>query len=127
MFESLRNKTRALLERLTNGAGQAGSDVAVSKQELEELLGVTVDELALYEQALTHRSVLRDTGARYIESNERLEFLGDAVLGMLVFSATFAASILVPDIEPEMSTTNTASRGSASPKAWTGGSTATTV
>lgn len=56
----------------------------MSKEDIEELVGISVDRLALYEQALTHRSVLREAGARYIESNERLEFLGDAVLGMLV-------------------------------------------
>ena len=35
-------------------------------------------------QALKHRSFLTDTGEPRIESNERLELLGDAVLGLLV-------------------------------------------
>lgn len=38
----------------------------------------------MYEQALTHRSVLRGRPDSHLRSNERLEFLGDAVLGFVV-------------------------------------------
>lgn len=46
----------------------------------EEALGYSFSDPALLEQALTHASV---TDTRH-DSNERLEFLGDAVLGMIV-------------------------------------------
>ncbi len=41
-------------------------------------------DITLYEQALTHRSLLRGQPDSHLHSNERLEFLGDAVLGALV-------------------------------------------
>ena len=36
------------------------------------------------QNALTHRSALQEIGSPYIRSNERLEFLGDAILDMIV-------------------------------------------
>lgn len=50
---------------------------------LEGLIGESISDDSLYRRALRHRSVLRSSGG--IErSNERLEFLGDAVLGAVV-------------------------------------------
>ncbi len=46
----------------------------------EKLLGHTFSDPSLATKALTHSSV----AAHYLESNERLEFLGDAVLGLVV-------------------------------------------
>jgi len=43
-----------------------------------------IRDLALYEQALRHRSLLRGELRSHLYSNERLEFLGDAVLGFVV-------------------------------------------
>lgn len=51
---------------------------------MERLTGATVQNLALYQQALTHRSHLRGQPDSHLRSNERLEFLGDAVLGQVV-------------------------------------------
>lgn len=56
----------------------------VSRDELESLLGMPVGEMKLYEQALLHRSVLRGDPDSHLHSNERLEFLGDSVLGFIV-------------------------------------------
>jgi len=44
----------------------------------------SLEDRALLRQALTHRSHVHVTGHERIESNERLEFLGDSVLGMAV-------------------------------------------
>lgn len=54
------------------------------REAVEQLFGTKVTDLALYEQALTHRSLQRGIADVRLESNERLEFLGDAVLGMIV-------------------------------------------
>lgn len=48
-----------------------------------------IGELKLYEQALLHRSVLRGEPNSHLLSNERLEFLGDAVLGFVVAEYLF--------------------------------------
>jgi ribonuclease III len=45
---------------------------------------MSIGDLALYEQALRHRSLLRGHTRSHMVSNERLEFLGDAVLGAVV-------------------------------------------
>lgn len=57
--------------------------------ELERRLGVTFANPALLRQALIHKSLTNDLGESGIGSNERLEFLGDSVLGMLVSEQLF--------------------------------------
>lgn len=51
---------------------------------LSELIGEPISQPSLYDQALRHRSLLRRRTDTRLISNERLEFLGDAVLGMVV-------------------------------------------
>jgi len=63
----------------------------VSRPAIEALVGMPVGDLALYERALRHRSVLRGTPGGHLQSNERLEFLGDAVLGVAVAERLYAA------------------------------------
>jgi len=52
--------------------------------QLQRALGVKFKDASLLEQALVHRSYLNEARAQGLESNERLEFLGDAVLGLVV-------------------------------------------
>jgi len=51
--------------------------------EFEKTYGITFGNRALLKLALTHRSYLHVTGAGPRDSNERLEFLGDSVLGLV--------------------------------------------
>lgn len=51
---------------------------------LENRLGVDVTDYALLSRALTHRSYLNENPDEVGEDNERLEFLGDAVLDFVV-------------------------------------------
>jgi ribonuclease-3 len=63
------------------------------RRELLELcrsLGVTFNDLTLLNQALMHRSYVHDIDMDRGESNERMEFLGDAVLGLLVNEHLYA-------------------------------------
>lgn len=57
-----------------------GNIQALLSKELRNILGFKPDNVSLYKTALTHRSI-RD-GAD--ENNERLEYLGDAVLSALI-------------------------------------------
>lgn len=52
--------------------------------QLEDNLGVRFDDPSLLNQALTHRSYLNEHPEEALEDNERLEFLGDAVLDFVV-------------------------------------------
>ena len=52
-------------------------------KQLEERLGYLFHDRSLLENALTHSSYANENRARGCTSNERLEFLGDSVLGMV--------------------------------------------
>ncbi len=58
-------------------------------QEVEAKLGLSFRSGELLERAFVHRSYLNENPARELESNERLEFLGDAVLGYVVAERLF--------------------------------------
>lgn len=57
---------------------------AEERARVAALAGVAPGDLSLYRQAFRHRSALRGLGDSHRFSNERLEFLGDAVLEMIV-------------------------------------------
>lgn len=59
-------------------------------KELEKRLGVRFKDPALLEKAMVHRSYLNEKPESNLESNERLEFLGDAVLSVVVASRLYA-------------------------------------
>src|SRR5262249_37314175 len=52
--------------------------------ELEVVLGYTFKDVTVLQRAMVHRSYLHDVPDFALGANERLEFLGDAVLGFLV-------------------------------------------
>ncbi|MFZ2226328.1 MAG: ribonuclease III [Candidatus Moraniibacteriota bacterium] len=53
-------------------------------EELAKKIGVKFNKLDLLQQAVTHRSYLNEHREYKLEHNERLEFLGDAVLELVV-------------------------------------------
>ena len=53
-------------------------------KELEEAIGYRFRNISLLQNALTHSSYANERWHNGLLSNERLEFLGDSVLGMLV-------------------------------------------
>lgn len=55
-------------------------------EELAKKIGVTFSDISLLEKACTHRSYLNENKNKGMEHNERLEFLGDAVLELVVTS-----------------------------------------
>jgi ribonuclease-3 len=52
----------------------------ITKQAIEEIVGHEVRDLDLYISSFTHRSYLNENRSFPLPHNERLEFLGDAVL-----------------------------------------------
>ena len=59
-------------------------------KKFQERIGYTFRNERLLEQAFTHRSYLNENRASGREHNERLEFLGDAVLELVVTEFLFA-------------------------------------
>lgn len=57
--------------------------------QLEELIGVKFKNLNLLKQAVVHRSYLNEHPDFELKHNERLEFLGDAVLEIIVTETLF--------------------------------------
>jgi ribonuclease-3 len=55
-----------------------------ARSRLQTALGLKFKDPSLLQQALVHRSYLNEADAPGLESNERLEFLGDAALGLIV-------------------------------------------
>jgi len=53
-------------------------------KELEEAIGYRFGNISLLQNALSHSSYANERWHNSLMSNERLEFLGDSVLGMLV-------------------------------------------
>ena len=68
-------------------------------KKLEEKLGYSFGNPALLENALTHSSYANENRAKGETSNERLEFLGDSVLGMVVADYLFRSHPDMPEGE----------------------------
>jgi len=63
---------------------------------VEELLGHRFARPELLREALTHRSYLNEINQAW-PSNERLEFLGDSVLGLVVTDTLFRGYPNLPE------------------------------
>jgi len=61
-----------------------GNLVLVDLAALQQILGVSFNDVSLLEQALVHSSYINENPGFAPAANERLEFLGDAVLGLVV-------------------------------------------
>jgi ribonuclease-3 len=69
-------------------------DEPSDRRMLEKDIGVEIDP-ALLERALTHRSYAYENGG--LPTNERLEFLGDAVLGVIVTDTLYRGHPDLPE------------------------------
>ncbi len=58
--------------------------MVINYSKLEKIIGVKFKNKELLKEALTHRSYLNEKPRLKIRHNERLEFLGDAVLELIV-------------------------------------------
>jgi ribonuclease III len=57
--------------------------------DLQELINISFNNIELLQRAMTHRSYLNETNDKNLKHNERLEFLGDAVLELLITEYLF--------------------------------------
>ena len=56
----------------------------MESDQLESVLGLQFRDPRLLEQALVHRSYVNENGWSPLASYERMEYLGDAVLGLVI-------------------------------------------
>ncbi len=61
----------------------------IESTEIEKQIGVKFNNSAILEKAFTHRSFLNENKGKGLENNERLEFLGDAVLELIISQHLF--------------------------------------
>ncbi|MCL2391722.1 MAG: ribonuclease III [Oscillospiraceae bacterium] len=66
-------------------------------KELQRSLGYSFNDLSLLDEALTHSSFANENKKSGKGSNERLEFLGDAVLEMTVSKILFESKANLPE------------------------------
>lgn len=72
-------------------------DMAKDLKNLQKNLGVTFKDEALLKQALVHRSYLNEHSDFAIGHNERLEFLGDAVLEIVITEFLYLKFVDTPE------------------------------
>ncbi len=59
-------------------------------KKISSALGIKIGNTALFQEAVTHRSYLNEHKSHPVPHNERLEFLGDAVLELAVTERLYA-------------------------------------
>ena len=69
---------------LNSGYLTKGNQVMADLAVLQQTLGVSFNDISLLEQALVHRTYINQNPGFAPTYNERLEFIGDAVLGLIV-------------------------------------------
>ncbi len=72
---------------------------AIDFRALERILHYPIHNRSLFTEALSHRSYLQIPGNEHFLSNERLEFLGDAVLNLTVAEYLYRHHVLAPEGE----------------------------
>ena len=65
--------------------------------DLESIIGYSFKNKEYLRNALVHKSYLHEVPDFYLGSNERLEFLGDAILGFIVSSDLFRSHPDIPE------------------------------
>jgi ribonuclease-3 len=90
---------RRILARIAPwwGGSRNGDQGVVDVERLSRVLGYTISNTQLFTEALSHRSYLQVSGDPSTVSNERLEFLGDAVLNLVVAEYVFRHHAAVPE------------------------------
>jgi ribonuclease-3 len=83
LLHSIADKVRRLFTQERGTDGDRPPD-GIDFQRLEKTIGHRIRQHELFVEALLHRSYLQYQDLRGKKSNERLEFLGDSVLNLIV-------------------------------------------
>lgn len=85
MFRKLLQKLKSFTDKNDISKSYLGEEKFSS---LEKITGFKISNTDFFVKALTHRSYL-EISPELEKSNERLEFLGDSVLGLVVAESLF--------------------------------------
>ncbi len=77
------------LKSLFKGNKSINSEIDERILKLERIIGITIDNPSLFLKALRHRSTVSQEQYASYDSYERLEFLGDAVLDLIIAEILF--------------------------------------
>lgn len=61
----------------------------IDQKRVEQIIGIKINSLEIFTEALTHRSYVNEIKNEKFPHNERLEFLGDAVLEIIITEYLF--------------------------------------
>ena len=86
---SILNRLLGFIRRGSGRKQQEQPATSIDFAELEHALGYSIHRRAYFSEALAHRSYLQISENESTLSNERLEFLGDAVLNLVVAEFLF--------------------------------------
>jgi ribonuclease-3 len=68
-------------------------------EEFAKKMDITFNDMSVLQEALTHRSYLNENNEKGLKHNERLEFLGDAVLELIITDYLFEKYPKTPEGE----------------------------
>jgi ribonuclease III len=78
-----------LIGRILSLLYKGSKSNSLLKKSIRSIAGITPGNVELYKLATQHRSIARQNDIGLRESNERLEYLGDAILGSVVAEYLF--------------------------------------
>ena len=78
-----------MIGRILGVWNEGSSSNRALRRSIRAIAGVTPGNVELYKLATQHRSIARQNNIGLKESNERLEYLGDAILGSVVAEYLF--------------------------------------
>jgi ribonuclease-3 len=87
------------LERKPGGSARSSGRSIAQHPEPQETIGYRFRQPILLEEALTHKSYANELKHKGMKHNERLEFLGDAVLTLIISEHLAAAFPVSPEGE----------------------------
>ena len=70
---------------------------SIDLRKLEELIEFKISKSQVFAEALSHRSFVQTPGKEKFSSNERLEFLGDAILSFAIGEFLFQKHLAAPE------------------------------
>ena len=83
------DRAARLLDDYRAGARAGADELEKERPLLEQRLDYSFSDRGLLDQALTHRSRAHEDATGVVDDNESLEFLGDAVLGLVMADRLF--------------------------------------